>query len=349
MVPPIGISLQYILRRIESQIYHENQSHLSGLSQLSCQKPLSFRLGTENETGIIDEGSGTITLYLGLDAGGSHCRARLIDENGDILGTGHAGAANTRIGFENSLNTLKAAWGAAIADAGLAHNDIDRIRAGVGIAGYKRAGAAEAFAAAPHPFETIRFASDAVIANLGAHAGKDGATLIVGTGSIGIIRAHGEDKTIGGYGFPVSDEASGAWIGLEAARHAVLAYDGRTEMGPLARNVLDRFGNDPVAIVRWTDRATATDYAGLAPLVVEAAQLADAGAMEIVRTAAIQIDAFVEALIARGASATCLMGGLGPVLRPWLAPTTRDVLVEPRHDALTGALFLAGWTGLPRG
>lgn len=120
-------------------------------------------------------------------------------------------------------------------------------------------------------------------------------------------------------------------------------------MGPLARNVLDRFGNDPVAIVRWTDRATATDYAGLAPLVVEAAQLADAGAMEIVRTAAIQIDAFVEALIARGASATCLMGGLGPVLRPWLAPTTRDVLVEPRHDALTGALFLAGWTGLPRG
>src|SRR5437764_1049925 len=65
-------------------------------------------------------------------------------------------------------------------------------------------------------------------ANLGAHAGGDGGIVIVGTGSIGFARVGEEVYTIGGYGFPVSDEGSGADLGLSAIRRSLWARDGRT-------------------------------------------------------------------------------------------------------------------------
>ncbi|MFT8229552.1 ATPase, partial [Salmonella enterica subsp. enterica serovar Enteritidis] len=60
------------------------------------------------------------------------------------------------------------------------------------------------------PFANIQFTSDAMIANLGAHMGGDGAILILGTGSVGLVKRGEDSFSIGGYGFPISDEGSGA-------------------------------------------------------------------------------------------------------------------------------------------
>mgnify|MGYP006138534763 CR=1 FL=1 len=38
-------------------------------------------------------------LFAGIDAGGSHCRVRLEDEAGNLLGEGHSGAANLGLGW----------------------------------------------------------------------------------------------------------------------------------------------------------------------------------------------------------------------------------------------------------
>lgn len=37
-----------------------------------------------------------MAYFLGIDAGGSHCRSRLADERGIILGTGESGPAKDR-------------------------------------------------------------------------------------------------------------------------------------------------------------------------------------------------------------------------------------------------------------
>ena len=36
--------------------------------------------------------------FLGIDAGGTKCRARLVNAKGDILGHGLSGPANVRVG-----------------------------------------------------------------------------------------------------------------------------------------------------------------------------------------------------------------------------------------------------------
>ena len=45
---------------------------------------------------------------------------------------------------------------------------------------------------------------------LGAHSGADGAIVVAGTGSVGVGLIGGREIRIAGYGFPVSDEGSGA-------------------------------------------------------------------------------------------------------------------------------------------
>src|SRR3546814_4616242 len=59
--------------------------------------------------------------------------------------------------------------------------------------------------------------------------GGDGAILILGTGSVGLIKRGEDSLSIGGYGFPISDEGSGAALGLSAIRHALRTLDGRSE------------------------------------------------------------------------------------------------------------------------
>lgn len=157
-----------------------------------------------------------VTWYLGVDAGGSHCRARLVDQTGLVIGTGHAGPANTRIGVEALRIVLDDVVEQALQSARLPREARGDIAAGLGIAGLSRPGSAEALEALDLGFARIAYATDAAIANLGAHRGQDGATLILGTGSIAQLRVGGTDFAIGGYGFPISDEGSGAALGLSA-------------------------------------------------------------------------------------------------------------------------------------
>ena len=72
-----------------------------------------------------------------------------------------------------------------------------------------------------HPFASVRFISDGLAACLGAHGGADGAIVVAGTGSIGVGLIGGRELRFGGYGFPISDEGSGADIGLQAIRLAL--------------------------------------------------------------------------------------------------------------------------------
>ena len=286
--------------------------------------------------------AGTPAYYLGIDAGGTNCRARLTSAAGEVRGNGTGGPANTGLGFEALAETLVQTARNAFADAAIPFDDAGRTSAGVGIAGLSRSGARAFLEAADWPFARIAFASDAAIANLGAHGGADGATLVLGTGSVAQIDHAGRSTTIGGYGFPISDEGSGAALGLSAMRHALRALDGRTVKTPLSAAITERFEHDPVRAIAWMDHATPRDYAQFAPLVMDHAEANDAIARSIVEDAAGHIERFIETIFAAGAPRCALAGGLAPRMRPWLRARTLRLLVEPRGDALDGALILAG-------
>ncbi len=150
------------------------------------------------------------TLYLGVDGGGTGCRARLVDEAGNVLGQGLSGPATTRLGVENAWASVMRAWTGAAEEAGLDPSQAQNVKAGIGIAGLTRAGSREELESLPHPFGSIRFTSDGAAACLGAHSGHDGGIVIAGTGSIGPCLVGGQEVRAGGYGFPISDEGSGA-------------------------------------------------------------------------------------------------------------------------------------------
>ena len=280
-------------------------------------------------------------LFAGVDGGGTGCRARIQDAEGRLLGTGIAGPAALRVGIDRSLAEVVKACRAALEDAGLGAEVLGSVHAAVGLAGVGRKGALEELMQRPHPFRSVAYVHDATIACIGAHGVRDGGIVIVGTGSVGFAVVGGREVRVGGYGFPISDEGSGADVGLHAIRLALRAYDDRAVDSSLTRDVMTRFHNDPFEAVAWMDPATATDYATFAPLVMRHADAGDPVARRIVRDAAEQIDELVRRLAECGASRIALLGGLASSMQPWLAPDVQRRLVPVEGDAVDGALHLA--------
>jgi len=280
-------------------------------------------------------------FVIGVDGGGTGCRARIADGEGRVLGTGVGGPAAVRFGIDRSMAAVEQACQAALAEARLPGEALGTMDAAIGLAGLNRKGVAEQLTARSHPFRSVRFVDDALIACIGAHAGRDGGIVIIGTGSAGIAVVEGRVIKAGGYGFPISDEGSGADLGLQAIRMALRTHDGRTPATDFTREMMARFGNDPFEAVAWMDRATATDYATFAPLVMRCANDGDPVARGIVRQAADQIGEIVHRLVEAGAPRISLVGGLAPHLEPWLAADAQRLLSPSQGDALDGALKLA--------
>lgn len=281
--------------------------------------------------------------FLGFDVGGSRTRARLVDAGGTVLGKGETGPGNTRMGLDHVRDVLRDAGLQAMTAAGLGGDDCGDIAMGAGIAGLSRMGARAALEAFDFPYASTAFASDGMIANLGAHGGQDGATLVIGTGSAAHVLHEGKSFAIGGYGFPISDEGSGAALGLSAMRHALRALDGRTKPTPLSSAVTARFGHETARAIAWMDEARPADYASFAPVVMDFAEAEDEIARSIVVDAAQHIERFIETIFERGAARCALSGGLAPRMQPWLKARTVARLLPARGDALDGALFLAGY------
>ncbi|MFZ1194128.1 MAG: BadF/BadG/BcrA/BcrD ATPase family protein, partial [Pseudolabrys sp.] len=246
-----------------------------------------------------------------------------------------------RIGVDRALAEVEKACRAALDDARLDASALGSMHAAVGLAGVGRKGALEELLLRPHPFRSVLYAHDATIACIGAHGARDGGIVIIGTGSVGFAVVEGREVRIGGYGFPISDEGSGADLGLHAIRMALRAYDERALGTSLTRDVMMRFHNDPFEAVAWMDHATATDYATFAPLVMRHADSGDPVARRIIRDAAEQIDELVRRLSEFGASRVALLGGLATSMQPWLAPDVQRRLVPVEGDAVDGALHLA--------
>ena len=281
------------------------------------------------------------TLLLGVDGGGTRCRARLCAPSGAKLGEAAAGPANIRFGLKEGLAAILEATQQCLRQAGLSSHDLRRVTACLALAGASEPANLATAQRQKYPFAHTTIATDAQAACVGAHRGRDGGVVVVGTGTIGWAEIKGRHHRVGGWGLPVSDEGSGAWLGCEALRRVLWAHDGHVEWTGLLSDLFEQFQRDPHAIVRWTSSASPRDFGTLAPPVVERANRGDRAGIELMRLAGGQIDALAERLIALGAHRLALVGGLGPYIEPWVSRSTRMHLVAPAGDALDGALQLA--------
>src|SRR5690242_9551132 len=75
------------------------------------------------------------TYTLGIDGGGTRCRARLRDASGRLAGEAEGGLANVYQDFEGALRSIVETAREACAAAGLAGDLLARCRAGLGLAG----------------------------------------------------------------------------------------------------------------------------------------------------------------------------------------------------------------------
>lgn len=199
--------------------------------------------------------------------------------------------------------------------------------------------------------EVTAVCSDALSSLVGAVGEvRPGAVVAAGTGAV----AFGTDfaqvwRRVDGWGHVLGDRGSGAWVGLEGLRAALLEHDGVSAAGSALFDVAtDHFG--PPA--RWPRLVmTRTDapalLAGFAPVVTRLAPT-DAAAADICSAAGRALAASLAAA-ARGVTGAVVSatGGLleaDPVRRAFEDDCLKRqlVLVPAAGTSLDGALTLAG-------
>jgi glucosamine kinase len=280
-------------------------------------------------------------LLLGIDGGGTTCRARLATFAGEVIGEATTGPANLRLGIRQSFAAVTGATLLCLKRAGLTRFHLPRIVACLALAGASEPAQLAAAEATRHSFGKAVITTDAHAACIGAHGERDGGIVVVGTGSVGWAIVKNQSYRVGGWGLPLSDEGSGAWLGGEALRRVLWARDGRIAWTPLLRALFVDFNNDPHAIVRWGQLATPRDLGAFAPHIFEFASRGDPTAVELMQAAAFHVDALAARLIALGADRIALVGGCAKFVKQWLGESTTSHLVEPLGDALQGALHIA--------
>src|SRR3954471_6622328 len=92
------------------------------------------------------------TLFIGIDGGGTHCRARIRDGAGRLIGEGTGGPANLRLGPAVAMASIVAAAKAAAGAGNLKESALAHAAVGLGMAGAIDDMRNGALLAEPHPF-----------------------------------------------------------------------------------------------------------------------------------------------------------------------------------------------------
>jgi glucosamine kinase len=286
----------------------------------------------------------TAQFFIGVDGGATRCRARMRAASGRELAEATGPAANIYVDFDAGLSVIGELVAKVIAKAGLGAASRRDVAVGVGLAGLSSPQDAARVAAALAGWARVEAANDAVTACVGANGLGDGGLIIAGTGAAGAARMAGAARIVGGRGFLLGDDGSGARIGADAVRAALRAFDGLEPMSGLSRALLANFDFDPLRMMAWAQTAKPGDYGAFAPRVFEAARAGESGALEIVGRAARAVVAIFKALEALGVERIAIVGGVAEPLRSYLPAEVEARLRRPEHDAVDGAILLVGGT-----
>lgn len=288
----------------------------------------------------------TQDIFIGIDGGGTKSKILIENSAGEVIGQSVGGPANIRLSVEDSWQAIFHGIQEILNSTDISLTDQSyRFHAGMGLAGCEDSEARRDFLEQSHPFASLELVSDAHIACIGAHGGKDGAIIIIGTGVVGYqIQAGKGSQKVSGWGFPHDDLGGGAFLGLEAVRLTFQWLDHRTERSPLVEDVFAFFNNDIEKFATWANRANSTEFARLAPLVINHSQQEEVAAVRLMKKAAHAVDRVAVALHKMQAGEEplpcCLFGGIAPFIEPLLDEDVRNSLVVKETDAAHGAILM---------
>ncbi len=286
-----------------------------------------------------------VEFEIGIDGGGTGSRAVLARTGGEVIGRGAAGPSALGQGITSAWEQLIIAIRAAFADAGLAVAPWSACVLGAGLSGVSHQPYRDEFLARNPGFAKLLVETDSYTMLLGAHDGEPGAVVIAGTGSIGeALLADGSRVRVGGWGFPIGDEGSGAWLGWNAMQLAHRALDGIEVKGALVHAIYERCGKERQALQAWCKAAGQFEFAQLARLVFEN-EAADHAAVKLLNNVVTSIEAIAKALDATEKLPVAVCGSIGQRLLPRLLALQQRA-VNPAHDAAVGALNLIRTTTL---
>lgn len=281
-------------------------------------------------------------LFIGVDGGGSKCRATIYCADGTVLGTGVAGRANPLHGLAQTFESIQASTRLALLDAGMNESDSYLLVAGLGLAGVNVPRLYRDVTNWQHPFAAMYVTTDLHTACIGAHGGADGAVIITGTGSCGYAHVGDTSLSIGGYGFALGDKGSGAWLGLKAAEHVLLVLDGFAVPTRLTDMLLNEFGvTDALGIVENLAGKSSSCYAALARSVLDCANEGDAVATAIVQEGADYISDMARKLFSLNPVRFSMIGGLAEPLQAWLGADVVAKISETLAPPELGAMYFA--------
>jgi len=296
------------------------------------------------------------SVLVGVDAGGSKTAVAIADGDLRILARGDGpGAAMRPDGGSRSAAVIAEIVREA---AGRAEVTLPADRLVVGAAGAGREPERDQLVTALLACglaREVRALGDVEAALTAAFSDGPGILISAGTGSIAYARdATGHVYRSGGYGWQMSDEGGGYWLGRRALEIAGRALDAREEGSTLLTRLLAALGlQDFDGLVRWSANATPAQVAALAPHVLNAAREGEAVAKRAVDAAARELVGLARSLERRFPGREpvpmALAGGLfqpGSALldgfqRLLVAEMPRARVASGPVDPLMGALRLA--------
>jgi N-acetylglucosamine kinase-like BadF-type ATPase len=225
-------------------------------------------------------------FFVGIDGGGTKTRCVVGDEKSELGVATSSSSKVQRVGEACARDALAGAVHEACVHAGISPRQI--VRSCAGITGTAR----PEIAGVMRDLMTsivgghVEIVGDIEIAFEDAFGSSPGVILIAGTGSIAFGRnKKGETARAAGWGYPISDEGSGQWIGAEAVREALRARDSG-QPACLLNDLIEKLGASSFEdfIVRLNANPP-VDFATLFPTVLAASDKGDSVASEILTRA----------------------------------------------------------------
>ncbi len=244
-----------------------------------------------------------MAYYLGIDGGGTKTRCVLADET-TVLARSMTGGSNiVRLGETQAKEALRTAVRQVCATAKISPDRIHAVCIGAAgaarpeIAAKIRSILAELTPEIAHA--NIEIVGDTVIALEAAFGAGPGVIAIAGTGSIVYGRdANGCTARAGGWGFAISDEGSGHWIGRRAISAILSARDQGLET-TLTAMVLRSWKLTTIdELVQQANSTPPPDFPRLFPIVLRAAAASDSAARELLIDAGTKL-AMLAAIVVR--------------------------------------------------
>ena len=233
-----------------------------------------------------------MNTVLGVDGGGTRTRASIVQGDKVLAHAENGSIKRLRVGAEAAEANLRALLKDVYAQVGI----MSVRAASCGVASCSLPGTVEWITAVLKDFgaERTEVVGDEVIALDAAFKGGPGILQIAGTGSNTIGRApDGSRECAGGYSSRLGDEGSGYWIGVNAVRRALHAFD--REQPQLILNKVGEIWGTPTLddLISRGDSTPGPDFAALAPAIHELAQAGDAVAIAVLKQAATDLVEFV--------------------------------------------------------